>query len=158
MLLENLKHNLSITDAKEFLRDNEEAAYSISNSSECGKWNKWLLNNEIPYPCVCSTRNDGCIFMQVYHELFINIEISNYVANCLEALLDYHSIKHNTTQVRAWFRTNYKLKNLVSAYNNNIRVHTTRNPTEYLKIEVECPNPIKDFQKLYNELLEEYWK
>jgi hypothetical protein len=149
---------MTLLEAQTFLIVNKEEAHIISSSNECGKWSKWLNNNENPYPCVCPTRNDGCIFMQVYHELFIDIEISNYAANCLEALLDYHSIKPDTTQVRAWFRTNYKLKNLVSAYNNNIRVNTTRNPTEYLKIEVECPNPIKDFQKLYNELLEEYWK
>lgn len=42
--------------------------FSISESS-CRKWSKWIENNEKPFPCVCSIREEDCVFIELYYEL-----------------------------------------------------------------------------------------
>jgi hypothetical protein len=157
-MLKEIKNTMTFSEVDEFILEHEELITDLSKTNECRKWNKWLTQNAFVYPCVCPSRNEDCIFMEVYHELYKNNELVKYESNCVEALLDYHSIKSDPTSVRTWFRTNYKLKNIVSEYKDSISVVTSKQPTEQLKIEVQCPNGIKNFILQYGQLLENYYE
>ena len=47
----------------------ETEFHNSINSSNCRKWYKWLNNQEKPFPCVCSIRENDCVFIELYYEL-----------------------------------------------------------------------------------------
>lgn len=47
----------------------ESEFYNSIDESSCRKWNNCHHRNEKPFPCVCPTREDSCVFVELYYEL-----------------------------------------------------------------------------------------
>lgn len=52
-----------------WLRKHRNTYKSKILSTACGKWQKYLYMNEMPYPCCCSIKEEDCIFTELYYNL-----------------------------------------------------------------------------------------
>lgn len=43
--------------------------YITCQNTNCGKWQKYINNNEMPYPCCCQIKDKDCIFLELYYNL-----------------------------------------------------------------------------------------
>lgn len=72
LYLEELKNN-SIQNNTDYistwLNKYNQVFLKKTQNTNCGKWQKYLNNNEIPYPCCCHTKDKNCIFLELYYNL-----------------------------------------------------------------------------------------
>lgn len=97
-------------------KDEFDDAISKSN---CGKWSKWVRDNSIHvFPCACPSREQDCIFIEMYFKLLKVIELNKREGYYAEQLVIFYSLKNNKDSVIEWVRDNestfkalkYKLK------------------------------------------------
>lgn len=60
---------LDIKKIQKWLVEHEYITNYFVSETSCRKWDKWKNNNEEPFPCVCSVRNDECIFIELFYNL-----------------------------------------------------------------------------------------
>lgn len=65
----NIAPILSVNHIQWWLMKHESEFHNSINSSSCRKWDKWLIRNEKPFPCACSSRENDCVFIELYYEL-----------------------------------------------------------------------------------------
>src|SRR5690554_2839664 len=88
-------NTIKLQEVSVFLDEFRKSFNEVANTNECRKWSKWVARNETPFPCACPTRNEDCIFAEVYYELSKVDKISSFEGACEEAILDFYSIKLN---------------------------------------------------------------
>lgn len=148
-----LKSSLSIHHINWWLMKYEDEFYDAISKSECGKWSKWVKNNSIHvFPCACPTREQDCIFIELYFEL---LKVSKLEANELffESIMDeYNSIQNEEFALRLWLEK-YKAAFADLKFVEIIIVKLTTEP--YTKIAVELNEDdfrnIILFQKTYKK-------
>lgn len=142
---------LNMTELGVWLIENREAFIEVSVSNPCRKWSKWVARNETPFPCACPTRNEDCIFAEVYYELSKVSKISNYEKGSEEALLDFHNIKDDDDiALLDWLKRYKDLHSAIYKFKDTINITKTRTPYEKLTITISFPNIIKDILEIYN--------
>ncbi len=148
-----IKPSLSIHQINWWLMKYEDEFYDAISKSECGKWSKWVKNNSIHvFPCACPTREQDCIFIELYFEL---LKVSKLEANELffESIMDeYNSIQNEEFALRLWLEK-YKATFADLKFVEIIIVKLTTEP--YTKIAVELNEDdfrnIILFQKTYKK-------
>src|SRR5690606_3313119 len=111
----------------------------------------WVSHNERPFPCVCPTRNEDCVFAEVYYELSKVAEISNFEKGCEEGVLDFHSFKKEEDDISLldWMKQYENLYSEVHKFDSTIKITKFHTPIEKLTIKVEFPDTIKEFLEIY---------
>lgn len=101
----NLSSVLSMHHIQWWLMKYEKEFYKAINNSECRKWSKWLDTNEKPFPCVCDTRAEDCIFIESYYKLNNVFGLHKKQEYFIKLGFQYQSIKNNKAELKAF--TNY---------------------------------------------------
>lgn len=66
---------LEVNYIKTWLFENQNYFHFLVNESSCRKWSKWIEDKTIHiYPCVCTTREQNCVFIETYYKLSLIIE------------------------------------------------------------------------------------
>ena len=153
MFLDDFQNPLSLFDVVEFLRRENKSFKEISKTNDCRKWSKWIACNERPFPCVCPTRNEDCIFAEVYYELDKVSKISNFEKECEEAILDFYSIKEDDDILLLdWLKQYENLHSKVYKFKDTIIIAKCNDPYEKLIIKISYSAIIEDFKQIYTKV------
>ena len=61
---------LNLEQIETWLFEKREYVKSILETTECYKWKRWQSDKSTHiFPCVCSKREDDCVFIELYYEL-----------------------------------------------------------------------------------------
>ena len=144
----------NINEIKSWLTDNlEKVKLDISNS-KCSKWENWLEDKTTHiYPCVCSNREQNCIFIETYYKLDRVIQLNQKEEYFKILVQEYKQISSDKIALSEWFN---KYKKLASelAFDTEISIMLELEPYKTSKIilnENEFKNII-EFQNIFNEL------
>ncbi len=149
-----IKSNLNISEIKSWLTDNlEKVKLDISNS-KCNKWENWLEDKSTHiYPCICSKREQDCMFIETYYQLdrVIQLHQKDEYFNIL--VQEYKQIASDNVATSEWFKKHIKLASEI-AFDTEISIMLELEPYKTSKIilnENEFKNII-EFQNIFNEL------
>ncbi|WP_458628281.1 hypothetical protein [Winogradskyella sp. PC D3.3] len=129
----------------------EDEFYNAIPNSECGKWSKWLRDNSINvFPCACHTREQDCIFIEMYFELLKVSELEKQEVRYKKPIEVFNSIKHDEDKVALWLEEYESLWHNLQ-YNKVIRVKITTEPYTRIEIQLNADDfkNIATFKKLY---------
>jgi len=144
---------ISIHHVNWWLMKYEFEFYDAIPKSECGKWGKWVKDNSINVlPCACHTREQDCIFIEMYFELLRVSELEESEVLYEKILEEYRTVEYNEFAISLWLEK-YKSIWQSSRFDEVIRIKTFTKP--YTKIEIllnhnDFKNLIK-FRKLYSK-------
>lgn len=155
-MIEKLTRRLNVSEIELILAEYRNKFNDIVSNNECRKWSKWVVRNETPFPCVCPTRNEDCIFAEVYYELSKVAEITNFESACEEAILDFQTFKNDDTLIKRWIGQNQKLHTEISKFKNSITITKSQNPYEKLTIILKLSIVVEDFRVIYNKAEDTY--
>ena len=149
-----IKSNLNINEIKSWLTDNlEKVKLDISNS-KCNKWENWLEDKSTHiYPCICSNREQDCIFIETYYQLDRVIQLHQKKEYFKILVQEYKQISSDKIALSEWFNKNKKLASEL-AFDTEISIMLELEPYKTSKIilnENEFKNII-EFQNIFNEL------
>lgn len=149
-----IKSNLNISEIKSWLTDNSEKVKLDISNSKCNKWENWLEDKSTHiYPCVCSNREQDCIFIETYYQLDRVIQLHQKEEYFNILVQEYKQISSDKIALSEWFN---KYKKLASelAFDTEISIMLELEPYKTSKIilnENEFKNII-EFQNIFNEL------
>ncbi|WP_033959942.1 hypothetical protein [Psychroserpens jangbogonensis] len=132
----------------------EAEFYEAISKSNCGKWSKWVRDNSIHvFPCACPTREQECIFIELYFELLKVSELEPKEIFFEKIMKEYKIVQHDEDEINLWL-DKHKVTWKGLRFDEIIRVKLTTEP--YTKIEVQLAKcdfrNIILFQKTYNRL------
>lgn len=149
-----IKSNLSISEIKSWLTDNSEKVKLDISNSKCNKWKNWLEDKSTHiYPCVCSKREQDCIFIETYYQLDRVIQLHQKEEYFNILVQEYKQIRSDKISLSEWFNKNKKLASEL-AFDIEISIMLELEPYKTSKIilnENEFKNII-EFQNIFNEL------
>lgn len=151
--MKKIQSPLTINEVSNFLNENKKSFLEVVENTECRKWSKWIARNETPFPCVCPVRNEDCIFAEIYYELSKVAEISKFEKDCEDAILNFQITKNNDAMLKDWIEQFENLHSQISQFKSIITVTISPEPYEKLKIQVNFPTVIEDFEILYSSEL-----
>lgn len=149
-----VKSNLNISEIKSWLTDNSEKIKLDISNSKCNKWENWLEDKSTHiYPCVCSKREQNCIFIETYYQLDRIIQLHKKEEYFKILVQEYKQITSDNVATSEWLK---KHKKLVSetAFDTEISIMLEIEPYKTSKIKLnenEFKNII-EFQNIFNEL------
>lgn len=129
--LQKQSHILSIKQIQCWLIKFENEFHNAINDTDCRKWKKWLDNTERPFPCVCTTRVQDCIFIEAYYKLNIALDLYKQQKYFIGLVARYLSIKNNREGLKV-FTTNLNALGLNLPFDSKIVI--SLNPEPYEKI------------------------
>lgn len=145
---------IELDDFGGWLISNKDKLDSSIRNTECYKWTKWQNDNTIHvFPCVCSSRNKECIFIETYYEVQKAYLLNQKNQQYLYAIEEYHKIKHNKNAIFEWVKYYENLGKEVPCFNPIIRIKTQQEPYEIEEIvlpKVEFLNLLK-FKEIFNQ-------
>lgn len=149
-----IKSNLSISEIKSWLTDNSEKVKLDISNSKCKKWENWLEDKSTHiYPCVCSNREQDCIFIETYYQLDRVIQQHQKEEYFKILVQEYKQISSDKIALSEWFNKNKKLASEL-AFDTEISIMLELEPYQTSKIKLnenEFKNII-EFQNIFNEL------
>lgn len=149
-----IKSNLSISEIKSWLTDNSEKVKLDISNSKCKKWENWLEDKSTHiYPCVCSNREQDCIFIETYYQLDRVIQLHQKEEYFKILVQEYKQIRSDKIALSEWLNKNKKLTSEL-AFDTEISIMLELEPYKTSKIilnENEFKNII-EFQNIFNEL------
>lgn len=147
---QNQSHILNIKDIKYWLIKFENEFHNAINDSDCRKWKKWLDNTEKPFPCVCSTRAQDCIFIEIYYKLNIALDLYKQQEYFIDLVAKYQAIKINKAELKV-LTSNLNALGLNLSFDSKIVI--SLNPEPYQKIILQLNE--KEFEGVieFQELL-----
>jgi len=144
----------NISEIKSWLTDNSEKIKLDISNSKCNKWENWLEDkSKHIYPCICSKREQDCMFIETYYQLDRVIQLHQKEEYFKTLLQEYKQIASDNVATSEWLM---KHKKLVSetAFDTEISIMLEIEPYKTSKIKLnenEFKNII-EFQKIFNEL------
>ncbi|MCU4190179.1 hypothetical protein M9Q43_13530 [Flavobacterium sp. HXWNR29] len=144
----------NINEIKSWLTDNSEKVKLDISNSKCNKWENWLEDKSTHiYPCICSKREQDCIFIETYYQLDRVIQLHQKEEYFNILVQEYKQISSDKIALSEWFN---KYKKLASelAFDTEISIMLELEPYKTSKIilnENEFKNII-EFQNIFNEL------
>lgn len=144
----------NISEIKSWLTDNSEKIKLDISNSKCNKWENWLEDkSKHIYPCICSKREQDCMFIETYYKLDRVIQLHQKEEYFKTLLQEYKQIASDNVATSEWLM---KHKKLVSetAFDTEISIMLEIEPYKTSKIKLnenEFKNII-EFQKIFNEL------
>lgn len=149
-----IKSNLNISEIKSWLTDNSEKIKLDISNSNCNKWENWLEDKSTHiYPCICSKREQDCIFIETYYQLDRVIQLHQKEEYFNILVQEYKQIASDNVATSEWFKTHKKLASEI-AFDTEISIMLELEPYKTSKIilnENEFKNII-EFQNIFNEL------
>ncbi|MFK7000768.1 hypothetical protein [Flavobacterium oreochromis] len=149
-----IKSNLNISEIKSWLTDNSEKVKLDISNSKCNKWENWLEDKSTHiYPCVCSNREQDCIFIETYYQLDRVIQLHQKEEYFNILVQEYKQIASDNVATFEWLKTHKKLASEI-AFDTEISIMLELEPYKTSKIilnENEFKNII-EFQNIFNEL------
>ena len=149
-----IKSNLSISEIKSWLIDNSEKIKLDISNSKCNKWENWLEDKSTHiYPCVCSKREQDCIFMETYYQLDRVIQLHQKEEYFKTLVQEYKQISSDNVATSEWFKEHKKLASEID-FDTEISIMLEIEPYRTSKIKLnenEFKNII-EFQNISNEL------
>lgn len=145
---------LKVKQIKTWLVENENYVNFLISETNCRKWVEWLQEKSIHiYPCVCSKREQDCIFIETYYQLDRVIQLHQKEEYFNILVQEYRQIDTDNVVLSKWFN---KYKKLASelAFDTEISIMLEIEPYRTSKIKLnenEFKNII-EFQKIFNEL------
>ena len=144
----------NINEIKSWLTDNSEKVKLDISNSKCNKWENWLEDKSTHiYPCVCSNREQDCIFIETYYQLDRVIQLHQKEEYFNILVQEYKQIASDNVATSEWFKTHKKLASEI-AFDTEISIMLELEPYKTSKIilnENEFKNII-EFQNIFNEL------
>ena len=144
----------NINEIKSWLTDNSEKVKLDISNSKCNKWENWLEDKSTHiYPCVCSNREQDCIFIETYYQLDRVIQLHQKEEYFKILVQEYKQIASDNVATSEWFKTHKKLASEI-AFDTEISIMLELEPYKTSKIilnENEFKNII-EFQNIFNEL------
>lgn len=153
-MLFKVQEYMNIQNIKLWLNENETNFKSSINQSKCKKWENWLEDKSTHiYPCVCSNREQDCIFIETYYKLDRIVKFHQKEEYFNSLVLEYKQIADDKNAVINWFM---KYQNTASeiAFDTEVSIMLELEPYKNLKIKLnenEFKN-IFEFQNIINEL------
>lgn len=139
---------------KHWLVENENYFNFLINESSCNKWSKWHEDKSTHfYPCVCSKREQDCIFIETYYQLDRVIQLHQKEEYFKILVQEYKQIASDNVATSKWFKTQKKLASKI-AFDTEISIMLEIEPYRTSKIKLnerEFKNII-EFQNIINEL------
>ena len=149
-----VKSNLNISEIKSWLTDNSEKIKLDISNSKCNKWENWLEDKSTHiYPCVCSKREQDCIFIETYYQLDRVIQLYQKEEYFKTLVQEYKQIASDNVATFEWLKKHKKLA-YETAFDTEISIMLEIEPYKTLKIKLnenEFKNII-EFQNIFNEL------
>ena len=149
-----IKSNLSISEIKSWLTDNSEKVKLDISNSKCNKWENWLEDKSTHiYPCVCSKREQDCIFIETYYQLDRVIQLYQKEEYLKTLVQEYKQIASDNFATSEWFKIHKKLVSEI-AFDTEISIMLELEPYRTSKIKLnenEFKNII-EFKNIFNEL------
>ena len=142
---------LKINHIQGWLVKYEDEYRKAIGSTECRKWARYLMIGEKPFPCVCPTRVEDCIFIELYYELSNVLQIMLQDEVYKNALKPYDTIKHNKNAVFEWVKANENIGRFLS-FKGKIQITLNNEPYKILEIALdnsECENVLK-FKNIFS--------
>lgn len=144
----------NISEIKSWLTDNSEKIKLDISNSNCNKWENWLEDKSTHiYPCICSKREQDCIFIETYYQLDRVIQLHQKEEYFNILVQEYKQIASDNVATSEWFKTHKKLASEI-AFDTEISIMLELEPYKTSKIilnENEFKNII-EFQNIFNEL------
>jgi len=100
--LQNVSPTLNIEHIQDWLMKYDKEFHIAIANCECRKWSKWLNTNEEPFPCVCSTRLQNCIFIEAYYKLNNALDLYKKQEYFTDLVVKYQSIKNSKEEFKAF--------------------------------------------------------
>lgn len=144
-----LKSNsLDIRYVRSWLIDHENYFRFLINESNCRKWSKWLNDkNTFIFPCVCSIREQDCIFIELYYKLsFVEGTLKLYQ----NALKEYEQLNESGSAFLEW-KSKYQSLFLKDNLEAIISIKETSEPYKMFKLKIadKSFDSFRRFQKIY---------
>ena len=136
-----------------WIEENVKKLSYVVSVSECKKWDKCFNYNETPFPCVCPTRNNECIFIETYYEVYKAFLLIQKEQEYLQALEQYYKIKCNKNAVLEWVKYYEPIGTELLHFNPIIKIKIKQEPYEVKQIvlpENELQNLLK-FKDIFTE-------
>ncbi|WP_026711778.1 hypothetical protein [Flavobacterium filum] len=144
----------NINEIKSWLTDNSEKVKLDISNSKCNKWENWLEDKATHiYPCVCSNREQNCIFIETYYQLDRVIQLHQKKEYFKILVQEYKQISSDKIALSEWFNKNKKLASEL-AFDTEISIMLELEPYKTSKIKLnenEFKNII-ELQNIFNEL------
>lgn len=98
-----INDRIKIEDIPEWLRLNQHKLSLSIEKSSCYKWTRWQADNSIHvFPCVCRTRNEECIFAEIYYEVWKVFQMVMPEEEYISALMAYSQIGEDKVALEKW--------------------------------------------------------
>ncbi|HRE78468.1 MAG TPA: hypothetical protein PLL09_11670 [Flavobacterium sp.] len=139
---------------KTWLIDNHNSFQYLLNEISCNKWKVWLEDKATHiYPCVCSKRDQNCIFIETYYKLEEIVELHSKEEYFNTLVESYKLIAQDKKGVLDWYK---KYQSIASelVFEAELSILIQLEPYKSLKIKLnenEFRNII-EFQSIFNEL------
>lgn len=145
MIIENIEGWLNV---------NKKTFQEYIEQTECRKWSKWLADNSVHvFPCVCSTRNKECIFIEGYFEVYKIYSLRSKSNDICEASKQYYKIKGNRKAVFEWVKYYEELGKKTLQIKSQIKITISSEPyqVEVINITDEEFKELFEFNKIFSE-------
>ncbi len=96
------KGNLKICRMNWWLLKYENEFKEAINQTACSKWSAWFYQGKKLYPCVCSKREDLCVFIDLYRELDRLTQIQRYEKKFQDYFNRFQIIKNSFDDLDQW--------------------------------------------------------
>ncbi|WP_430614448.1 hypothetical protein [Flavobacterium sp. JP2137] len=130
-----IPEDFAIGTIKDWVIQNENYVHFLISESGCGKWSRWLKNNDKPYPCVCSTREETCFFIELYYELHRIVEFHSKESYFKTAIKEYKWYDGNLLKQLECF-SKYKKVASTLFFDTTIRIAYSQEPYQAYLIEL----------------------
>lgn len=136
-----------------WLKENRIRLKKSISSSECKKWDKWIHNDEFPFPCACPIRNPECIFIETYYKLENTLELMRNEELYKSALKSYSVFKDNPAAVLEWTKATEQLGLGIIHFEPNliIRVQTEPYLCNSIKLSTNEISQLLKFKEIFTE-------
>ena len=142
-----------ISSIQDWLKANYYKFSSSIKETECYKWSRWNKDQSTHmFPCVCQTRNDDCIFAEMYYRVWQVGQLLEQEDKLVNALLEYENMKGDKGLLKQWFYNHRNLGEGILSLEEIIKIVTLKEP--YVTMEVVLP---KEEIKHLSKFKEVYW-
>lgn len=94
--------NLKICRMNWWLLKYESEFQEAINQTSCQKWSRWFYHGEKAFPCVCSRKEELCVFIDLYRELDRLTQIQRQEYKFQDFFNRFQTIKYSFDELTQW--------------------------------------------------------
>lgn len=148
--------SLDIIDIQEWLKLNQHKLSLAIEKSSCYKWTRWQADNSIHvFPCVCRTRNEECIFAEIYYRVWQVGKMLELEDDYISAIIEYGEFKGDKGALEEWFSHYKELSKDILMLEEKFKIAIEKEPykvTEVILRMEEIKHLLK-FREIYFEFV-----